>query len=80
MDDQLRTNKVGPKLYPFFLWRTAANSAAVKLPETLIGAAVGVLQISDSSFHTSQVDSRSAPSYFPFLRRCAVMALAGMGQ
>ena len=40
----------------FVIWKTTANSAAVKSPEILIGVAVGVHQQSDTSFETSPVE------------------------
>ena len=67
-------------LLGFVFWRTAANFAAVKSPEKLIGVAFGVLRRSDTSFDTSRVNSRSAPSYFPFLTSRAPMTVAETGQ
>ena len=47
----------GPGALPSLVfYRAAANSAAVKSRETLIGVAVGVLQWSDTFLGTSLVD------------------------
>ena len=81
MDDQLRAYKVESRvLTDFAFWREATNSTAVKTPEISTGVAVNVLQRSDTSLDTSQVDSRSASSYLPFLRSCAVMAMNATGE
>ena len=61
----------------FVFWRAAANSAAVKSLEIFTGVTVGVFQRSNTFFITIAIDLKSAPLYFPILRRCAAMALAG---
>ena len=47
-----------------------------KSPELLTGVDVDVFQWFYTSLDASRVQSRSASSYFPFLRSCAAMALA----
>ena len=67
-------------LHSFVFWRAAVNSAAVKSPpQILTGVALGVLQQSDTTYDTSRVNSRSALSYFPFLKSSTAMALARTG-
>ena len=63
----------------FCFWKTVANFAAVKSPEILAGDDVDAFSRSDTSFNTSRVDSQLATSYFPFLRNCAAIAIAGTG-
>ena len=72
----------GPGALPgFVFWRADANSAVLQSPpKILTGVAVDVFQRPNTSFDTSRVDLLPAPSYFPFLRNCVAMALAGMEQ
>ena len=71
--------KSGPRDLPgFVFWRAAANCAAVISPEILTSVVGHWCPPTERHFFDSNlVDSGSASSYFPFLRNCAAMALAG---
>ena len=58
----------GPGVFPGFrCLRAAANSREVKLSETFLELVEVALRRSDTSCEMRQDDSRSIPSYLPFL-------------